>query len=160
MTPLGVFVVTWSMNVAGAMSVWAVARHYGRRFAEGEMGRRLLPARALRVVEEEYRRYGVAGLFLAKLLPGVRAVAAPFAGMADVSAGRALLPMAVASGIWYGGITLLGASVGRNWAAVEALLGRVNRTLGIAGGVLVALVVVAAIVRRRRRRDRPDGGAP
>jgi membrane protein DedA with SNARE-associated domain len=157
-TPLGVFLVTWTMNCAGAMSVWAVARHYGRPFLTDGAGARLVPAKALAWVEDEYRRFGVVGLFIAKMLPGVRAVAAPFAGIANVSPLRALVPMALASGIWYGGITILGASLGHNWAAIQAVLGRVNRTLGIVGGGLAVLLLVGWWWRGRRR-TKDAGGA-
>lgn len=162
-TSLGVFLVTWLCNVAGAISVYYAARHYGRGFFTGRTGERLFSGRGLRVVEDEYRRYGAVGLFIAKLLPGIRAMAAPFAGVANVSFPAAVIPMALASGLWYGGVTLLGSYVGANWVQVNAILGAVNRTLGWVGLAVVAAVALAIWIRRRgkarRARRAADTGA-
>ena len=66
---------------------------------------------------------------------------------------RTFVPMGIASAIWYGGITLLGAFIGAEWGRIMALISRVNRTLGIAAGVLiVGIIVWRSLVARRRRR--------
>jgi len=83
-------------------------------------------------------------------LPVWRAVVAPFAGIAGLAPARALVPLALASGLWYGALTLLVVRLGTNLDIVLAQLGRVNRALGI--GALVVLVAVALIVWRRMKR--------
>ena len=44
---------------------------------------------------------------------------------------RTFVPMALASAIWYGGITLLGSLIGAEWERIIAIIAGVNRTLGI-----------------------------
>lgn len=148
-----VYAVTLVANLAGAAGVYFAARRYGRRFFSTGAGQRLLTPEALAVVEREYLRYGVVGIFLGRFLPGIRAVVAPFAGLANLSAPRALIPMAVASAIWYGLITALGAAIGARWESIAAILSRINTTLGI---ITLVLLGVAAVlyVRHRRRQGR------
>ena len=65
--------------------------------------------RSLAIIEREYLRFGVAGIFVSRFLPGIRAVVPPFAGLVGLGPVRTLVPMGIASAIWYGGITMLGA---------------------------------------------------
>ncbi len=148
-----VYAVTLGANIAGAAGVYFAARRYGRRLFSTSAGRRLLTPAALAAVEREYLRFGVLGIFFGRFLPGVRSVVAPFAGLANLGTARALIPMTVASAIWYGIITLVGAAIGARWQDIAGVLGGINRTLGIIG-VAVVLLVVVLWIRRRRREGR------
>jgi membrane protein DedA with SNARE-associated domain/uncharacterized tellurite resistance protein B-like protein len=152
-TPVGVFLVTWAANLAGAAAVYFGSRRYGRRLFGTKIGRRLLAPRSLAVIEREYLRFGVAGIFVSRFLPGIRAVVPPFAGLVHLSPLRTLVPMGFASAIWYGGITILGSVIGAEWDRINQILLRVNRTLTVLAAVLLVLGV-AAYVRNRRRRQR------
>jgi membrane protein DedA with SNARE-associated domain/uncharacterized tellurite resistance protein B-like protein len=154
-TPLGVFAVTWTANLAGAAAVYFTARRYGRRLFRTKLGRRLLTPRSLAVIEREYLRFGVAGIFFSRFLPGFRAVVPPFAGLVRLSPVRTLVPMALASAIWYGGITILGTVIGSEWERINRIITGVNRTLGIVAVVIIGGGLVWYLLRRRRRqRDR------
>ena len=154
-TPLGVFAVTWLSNLAGAAAVYLVARRYGRRLFATGVGRRLLAPRSLAVIEREYLRFGVAGIFISRFLPGIRAVVPPFAGLVGLSAARTLVPMGIASAIWYGGITILGTVIGTEWERISRIITGINRTLGIIAVVLIAAGLFWYLRRRRQRqRDR------
>ena len=146
-----VFAVVWVANVAGAIGVYLVARRYGRRFFASTRGRRLLAPEAIAVIEREYLRFGLLGIFLARFLPGIRAVVPPFAGIVSLSFPRAVLPIALASGIWYGGVTLLGSVLGASWERIAAILAQVNRTLGLAALAGIAAWGIWLYVRARRR---------
>jgi membrane protein DedA with SNARE-associated domain/uncharacterized tellurite resistance protein B-like protein len=154
-TPLLVFLVTWISNLVGAALVYLGARRYGHRLFATATGRRLLAPRSLAVIEREYLRFGVAGIFISRFLPGIRAVVPPFAGLIRLGAWRTLLPMAAASAIWYGGITLLGSILGAQWERILQILEGVNRTMAIAA---VVFAVAAGIwfwrARRQRARER------
>jgi membrane protein DedA with SNARE-associated domain/uncharacterized tellurite resistance protein B-like protein len=150
-TPLGVFAVTWVANLAGAAAVYLAARRYGRRLFATATGRRLLAPRSLAIIEREYLRFGVAGIFVSRFLPGIRAVVPAFAGLINLSPVRTLVPMGIASAIWYGGITMLGSAIGSEWDRLNRILLSVNRTLGILAVVFVVAGVVWYLVRRRRR---------
>jgi membrane protein DedA with SNARE-associated domain/uncharacterized tellurite resistance protein B-like protein len=150
-TPLGVFAVTWVANLAGAAGVYFVARRYGRSLFATKTGRRLLAPRSLAIIEREYLRFGVIGIFVSRFLPGIRAVVPPFAGLIHLSPLRTLVPMGVASAIWYGGITILGSVIGTEWERINRIILGINRTLGIATVVLVVAALVWYFLRRRRR---------
>jgi len=154
-TPIGVFLVIWTSNMAGATVVYFLARRYGRRLFATRAGRRLLAPSALATIEREYLRFGIAGIFIARFLPGFRAVVAPFAGLAAIGVARSLLPMALASALWYGGITLLGTALGTQWSRLETILRRVNSGLAVAGAVAAAAILAWWLLRRRRRARQP-----
>jgi len=154
-----VFAVTWAANVLGAAGVYFAARRYGRRLFATPAGRRLLAPSSIAIIEREYIRFGIFGIFIGRVLPGIRAVVAPFAGLVNLSAPRALIPIAVASAIWYGAVALVGAAIGSRWEQIEALLGSVNRTLGVLALIIVAAVATAVIIRRRQSARQPLWGA-
>ena len=147
--PWTVFAVTWVGNVMSAALVYVVGRHYGRAFFTGRIGRRLLSEATLAHIEAAYARHGSYGIFFSRLLPVWRGVVPPFAGVARVPAWRALLPIALASALWYGAIIFLVVRLAPTFDQAIATLGRVNRVLGIAALALVLMVVVLVIRRRR-----------
>jgi membrane protein DedA with SNARE-associated domain/uncharacterized tellurite resistance protein B-like protein len=151
-TPVAVFLVTWTANLIGAAGVYLAARRYGRRLFASTTGRRLLTPRSLATIERAYMRLGVAGIFVSRFLPGIRAVVPPFAGLIGLSAARTFVPMGIASAIWYGGITAVGAVIGAEWQRITAIISGINRTLGIATLVVVVTAGIWYLVRNRRRR--------
>jgi len=149
--PWTVFAVTWVGNVASAALIYFVGRRYGRAFFNGPIGSRLISAETLGHIEAAYARHGVYGIFLSRLLPIWRGVVPPFAGVARVPAWRALIPIALASALWYGGIVFLVVRLAPTLDQAIAVLGRANRILGIAAIVFVLLVIVWVRHRRRSR---------
>ncbi len=150
-----VFGVTLTANLFSAAAVYVAARTLGRRFFEGRIGRRLLNPSALVRLEDLYRRHGTWGIFLSRFVPGVRAVVPPFAGIARLGAARALIPAGIASGIWYGTLTLVVVVVARGLSDVVRLVAGANRVALIAAGALVAAGLAWWIWRRWRRRTPP-----
>lgn len=145
--PWIVFAVTWVGNVGSASLVYAVGRRYGRAFFTGRIGRRLLSESTLAHIEEAYAKHGTWGILLSRLLPVWRAVVPPFAGVARVPAGRAILSMAVASAVYYGALTFLISTLGTNFEVVARVIARANLVLGV-----VALVLIVLFVRWTYRR--------
>ena len=145
-----IFLITWVANIASAAAVYFAARTLGRRFVEGRVGQRLLRPRSLARIERIYDRYGVWGIFLSRFIPGVRAVVPPFAGLANLSAARALIPAGLASGIWYGAITLAVILVVDRLSDVANVLINVNRVAVIGVAVVVLLVAVFLVLQHRR----------
>ncbi|MGE0354973.1 MAG: DedA family protein [Gemmatimonadales bacterium] len=125
--PLTVFLVTWVSSVIGAVIVYYLSRTYGRGFFKGRLGRVLSSPEAIATMEREYLRFGLAGIVLGRLLPGVRSFVAPFTGLIGLSPARAILPMAIASGIWYAGIVILATFVGSEWDRIGGTIQRLNR---------------------------------
>jgi membrane protein DedA with SNARE-associated domain len=152
-TPMAVFLVAWASSSIGAVVVYFVARRYGRTLFSTRLGRKLLSPHAVATIEREYLRFGIAGIFLGRLLPGVRSFVAPFAGIMSLSPLKALAPMILASGLWYGGLTLAGTTLGAEWESINRFLGGLNQTLAYLAGAIVLVVAGFLILRRFRRRE-------
>ena len=146
-------ILCWAANLASAAGTYALGRRHGRGFFRDGWGRKLMSPETLAALEEAYGRWGTAGIFLSRFLPGLRAAVPPFAGVAGLSPARALVPAALASAIWYAFLGFAGYALAQNWEAVKAVVADTNRALGI-----VALVVAVAVVAwfRRRSRRKPE----
>jgi membrane protein DedA with SNARE-associated domain len=144
-------ILCWASNLASAAGTYALGRRHGRGFFRDGWGRKLMPPEALAALEEAYGRWGTAGIFLSRFLPGLRAAVPPFAGVAGLSPARTLVPAAVASAIWYAFLAFAGYALAQNWEAVKALVADTSRALG-AVALVVAVVLVAWFWRRSRRK--------
>lgn len=144
-----VFGLTWGANVMAAAGVYLLARRYGRAVFSGRLGARLLSPDTLDRIAAEYRRHGEWGIFVSRLLPVWRAVVCPFAGIAGLSAPRALVPITLASGVYYGALTWFVARLGGSIEQVASFVGHLNATLAVFAGV-AAIGVIWLIWRRRR----------
>jgi membrane protein DedA with SNARE-associated domain len=148
---LDIFLITWVANVATATSVYLAGRTVGRSFFRGRIGRRLMHPRRLRRLETMYARYGTWGIFLSRFVPGVRGVVPPFAGVARLPFWRAIPPMAVASGLWYGVLIYAAATFITRLDDVLAFVGAFNRVALVAGVLLIAVGGFLWWRHRRRR---------
>lgn len=146
-----VFLVTWFSNVSTATGVYLVARHPGREFASGRVGKRLLAPTTLARIERLYRKHGVWGIFVSRFIPGLRAVVPPFAGIAGLGAAPALLPVYVASAIWYGALTLAAATLVREASVIVELVGSLNVWATAAGVTILGVGVLIWWMRHRGR---------
>ena len=149
-----VFGITWTANVASASATYIAARTLGRRFVSGPIGRRLLSRKALMRIERWYRRYGIWGIFFSRFVPGVRAVVPPFAGIAGLGAVRALVPVAVASGIWYGVLTWVAAALIPKLDDVARFVVGLNTAALLAMMTLAIGISIWVLATRRTRRAR------
>lgn len=133
-----VFLATWGANVASALVVYGVGFRYGPSFFQRDLGRWLLRPKQLERLHEFYRRWGHLAIFLARFLPGFRAVVPVFAGVTRQPFIPVALPLALASAIWYGLLTWAGTVAGRNLDAILAWIAGVSRTfLAVALGLAV-----------------------
>src|SRR5918997_4667043 len=149
-TAMGVFLCTWSGNIAGAMLIYALGRRYGAERLE----RRLLGDRAADAefrLRALYGRYGLAALFVSRFLPGVRAIVPPLAGALRVPAFRTAVAMGAASAVWYGAISYLAFRIGADWETLAGTVGRYGRASAIVGAVIALVGLTTWLVVRRRR---------
>lgn len=140
----------WLANTLSSAGMYALARSYGPDFFTSGPGRRLVPAAALDALRGAYARHGVAGIFVSRFLPGVRAAVTPFAGVVGLSPMRALVPAAAASGIWYAFLVGAATTLGLSWPIVRALIERTMSVLGVLGLVVAALILYWLWRRARR----------
>jgi membrane protein DedA with SNARE-associated domain len=144
-----VFGLTWVANAGSGAAVYALARRHGALVSRGFLGRHIFTPTTVAHIGEQYRRHGVYGIFLSRLLPVWRAVVMPFAGIAHVSPARALIPLALASAIYYGGLTYLVRKLGTNLDEVLTYVRQVNLGLAIVSAVLALAIVLWIVLRRR-----------
>jgi membrane protein DedA with SNARE-associated domain len=150
MDPWLVFGLTWSANVGSGAVVYALARRHGRALFQGVLGRRLVSDATIARIEEQYARHGSWGIFFSRLLPVWRGLVMPFAGIAGVPAWRALVPLALASGLYYGALTFVITTLGTNLEDVLRVLGRVNAVLAVIAVVLLLAAVLWTLRRLKR----------
>lgn len=148
-----VFLTVWLFNVAGAVGVYLLGLRYGRSFFHTGAGRRLVSRGGMRRMESFYRRWGIAAIFVARFLPGFRALVPVFAGVADVGALRVVPPLLVASAVWYGALVRVGYLAGDNLETVMSTLARTNRGLLAASAVLAILLLIGWWRYRRTSRE-------
>ena len=154
MNPWLVFALTWAANVGSGAAVYALARRHGELVTRGFLGRHIFTPNTVAQIARQYEKHGTYGIFLSRLLPIWRGVVMPFAGIAHVPAARALIPLALASALYYGALTWLVTRLGTDFETVVAALKHANTVLAIVAGVFV-LIIVVWIVRRRLQRPPP-----
>ena len=144
-------VLCWLANTASAAGMYFYARRHGRRFFAKGWRRKLMPPEAIADLERAYVKHGMAGIFISRFLPGVRAAVTPFAGVVGMSPVRALAPAAVASAIWYAVLVGFGSFLGVNWQTARTMLDDANKVLtGFA--VLVTAAIAFWLWKRRKAR--------
>lgn len=132
-----VFAATWLCNVTSAIVVYRLSYWRGRAFFDAGWGRYLLKPHQMDRMAHFYDRWGTPALFLTRFLPGVRSVTPVFAGVTHQGWMPVVLPIAIASAIWYGGLVWLGAWAGNNIQLLRDVLGRVN--VGLSAIALVLM---------------------
>jgi membrane protein DedA with SNARE-associated domain len=150
-SPLPPFLTVLLGNVAGAMVMYAVGRRYGASWTERRFHLKHKET-ADQSLARMYQRYGLFALAIGRFIPGVRAIVAPFAGALRASAFGTMAAITLASGVWYGLVTLLAYRAGSNWEALVQALGRMGRITAIVAVGLIGLIVLALYLYRRRRK--------
>jgi membrane protein DedA with SNARE-associated domain/uncharacterized tellurite resistance protein B-like protein len=151
--PLTVFLIAWVFNAGGAMLVYAVVRRSGQRIFNLPLVRRLMAPESIAVIERDYLRLGTVGLIVARFLPGIRAVVPPFAGLFKIPVLPVFLVIALVSGVWYGAMVWIGATVGREFGQVQELLNRMGKTTALITAAFLAIIVLVVYARRRRHEE-------
>jgi membrane protein DedA with SNARE-associated domain len=145
-----VFAAAWFGNVGGALFVYYLGRRYGARRLERRLAGEKAPEREARF-NRLFARFGLPALFVARFVPGVRALVPAAAGAMRLPILTTSVLLAAAGAIWYGLITVIAYRVGADWDVLRESIGEYSRTVGIAALAILALgLVIWAIVRARR----------
>jgi membrane protein DedA with SNARE-associated domain len=123
-------------DAAGAIIAYVIGYYGGRPFLE-RFGRAIFvrPADLARA-DRWFERFGSRAVFICKLLPGIRAIAALPAGITRMHVAVFLGYTTAGSLIWCGAFATLGFTLGRNWTALEPFFRRFSI-------LLIALLVAA-----------------
>ena len=133
-------VLCWLSNVGTAAWTYFFARTHGPAFFRDGWGRKVMPPSVMGILQAAYNRYGIAGIFVSRFLPGIRAGVTPFAGVVGLSPLKAIGPAAAASAIWYAFLVFAGSALAENWDAVKRLVAEANFVLAVVAAVFAALV--------------------
>jgi membrane protein DedA with SNARE-associated domain len=136
LSPWAAWGVTWLLNVASALLVYGAGSRYGKSFFEKGLGKHILHRDQMKRMRDFYERFGAFAIFFTRFLPGLRAVVPAFAGVSHQRLLPVAIPLAVASGIWYGALVWLGATAGRN---LDTLMGWVDKVNLVLLGVALVL---------------------
>jgi membrane protein DedA with SNARE-associated domain len=151
--------VAWAANVLLAGLVYAAARRYGPAIFRTRWGHWLLRPHQLDTLSGFYDRFGTAAIFSSRFVPVFRVLVPVFAGISGLGFWRTMLPLGVASALWYGVLLWLGVLASRNIPRLVGWVEDMNR------GLLVAALLVAALAalwwwRTRHRHDESSEDLP
>lgn len=146
---LTVLFLGWAGNVGGAIFTYILGRRYGGKKFLHWIEQYAGPTAEQRI-RQLYKKYGFAGLFLSRFLPGVRAIVPPFAGALKLPAFGVILSIASASFVWFGVITFLAFRAGDNWELLQQYLVQSGK---VAGGIATGVVVLGFAIWLWKRRS-------
>jgi membrane protein DedA with SNARE-associated domain len=149
-SPFIVFLLGWLGNVSGAGVTYYLGRKFGAKVFLRRIEKYAGPDAEDRI-RKLHKKYGLAGLFVSRFLPGVRAIVPPFAGAMRLPAFKVMFSVASASAVWFGLITFLAFRAGDNWDLVQRYLVRSGK---VAGAIAVGIVIVAIGIWLWKRQSR------
>lgn len=152
--PWIVFLVTWLCNIISVAIVYFVADEYGESFFMKPIGHWLIHPKQMEQIDRFYVRWGVPAIFVSRFLPTLRAIVPVFAGVTHVPFLRVFVPVATASGLWYGFVVYVGVKAGDNWQALSNFFDRFSGVLGIVAGVIIVGLLAWWWHTRRLHRKR------
>ncbi|MDR3475810.1 MAG: DedA family protein [Devosia sp.] len=150
----------WLVALAGALGcnigstiAYAIGYWGGRPLAERWGRYVLLSTHDIDVAERFFARYGVATVFIGRLLPVVRTFIALPAGFAEMNMWKFQIYSFIGSFIWCLGLAYLGEQLGIQWNDNPALKAAFHNADIVIGALLVLGVAwfVWNHLRRRRR---------
>lgn len=143
-TTLGMF--------TGSIILYILAEKYGNRIIFQTPLRKVITRKSYEKAACWFEKYGLAAVFLGKLVPGMSLYTVISCGVLGWPVSRAAPAFGVSNLLFFGLLALLGRTAGRHWSRILETLRHINQaTLLLAG---VALVVLAVIKIRSRRRER------
>jgi len=149
----GVVVAATAGNLVGSAVAFALSRRYGAAVVV-RYGRRVgLHGGHLALAERAFDRFGLAAVFLGRLLPVVRTYISFPAGISNMSWARFLVSTTAGCIPWNLALAYAGLKLGQHYDAVERVLGPFVVPAAI--GVLI-LLVIAYLVGQRLGRDEPE----
>lgn len=132
-------------GVIGVVGSDALLYFWGSRLRVGAAGGwtdRLLKRRHVAKAERLAARFGDKTVFIARLLPGTRAVTFVSAGARRMHFGRFLLFDTAGALLWVPAVLLLGAWIGEEIGGLDQLVGRVGRSVFWVGVTVLVLVLL------------------
>ena len=138
--------VSTTANLAGSLVAYWLADRFGRPLLLGP-GRYVgIRKGHLALAERWFRRYGVAAVFVSRMLPVIRTYISFPAGFAEVPLGRFILLTFLGALPWNAALAFAGYKAGQHWEQIA----RPIETAAVVIAVLVVLSVAAWFIQGRR----------
>lgn len=147
-----VLAVAWLSNLVMGCFVYLMGRRYGRAIFDTRWGGWVLRPHQLERMAGFYEDYGTVTILVSRFFPVFRVLVPAFAGISRLSFWRTVLPLGLASGIWYGLLVWAGIIASRNIPRLMRWFETANTGLLAAAGLLF---LAAAVWWWNTRR--PDG---
>jgi membrane protein DedA with SNARE-associated domain len=139
-------------STVGTLAPYALARRFGRTVAHRLAGWLDVDPRSVDGLVARVDRYGAWGVFVARLIPGLRVAVSLVAGTARVAPTRFAAGVFAAAALYWTGWVLLGAIVGPR---VEDVVSPTYiRVFVVATPIVITLAFVGRLVWARRRAAR------
>jgi membrane protein DedA with SNARE-associated domain len=155
LTYLGSVLAATIGSLAGALIIYAAARHGGRPLLMRH--RRLFHLREadLDRADDWFDRYGPWIVLLGRLIPGARSLVSVPAGLSEMPLPRFVILTTLGSAIWNAALVGAGWALGRNYEKVGSIIGPIATAVTVALAVAAIALAIAWYRRRRSRRRRP-----
>lgn len=147
-----IIAATSSGMFAGSMILYALARKYGKDAISKPPLKRVITRKSYEMAIRWFEKYGLAAIFLGKLIPGMNLCMVICCGVMGWPVSRVAPVFGASNLCCFGLLALLGRIFGRNWKRITAALYRINRATLILAGIF--LLIIAAIKIRSRIRKR------
>jgi membrane protein DedA with SNARE-associated domain len=137
-------------GVAGVVGSDALLYYWGTRLRVGAQGgwtSRFFTPRHVRKVEKLLVRFGDKTVFIARLLPGTRAVTFVGAGVRHMAFGRFLLLDTAGALLWVPAVLLLGARIGEEIGGLDRVVASAGRSAFWVGVTVLVLVLAWSLWR-------------
>lgn len=142
-------------STAGALVIYFIAQKVGRA-AILRYGRYLkIGEEELKKAEGWFAKYGVAAVFFARMVPGVRELVSIPAGIGGMGLARFTVFTFAGSLVWSVALTLVGYYLGEAWVGVSEGLSSAFTVIGIIVVAGAVAGIAAWYMRRKKSSARP-----
>jgi membrane protein DedA with SNARE-associated domain len=152
---IGVFLSTTVGSVIGFMTMFLLARHFGRPFIESKKSRaKIFKRERIKKVEVWFGKWGYWVILANRFLSGTRSVISLFAGFFHLNPFIVLILALLSACIWNGILITAGMFLGTNWEIITKIVSQYNQVLIC----LTILLIAYVLYRRYKRKHQGSGG--
>jgi membrane protein DedA with SNARE-associated domain len=155
---LGVFLSTTIGSVIGFMTMFLIARTFGRQFITSNKSRaKIFKVEQLKKVEIWFGNWGYLVILANRFLAGTRSVISIFSGIFHLNIVLVLILSLLSTCIWNSILIFAGVLVGNNWELILTIISQYNKIL-----IFLTVLVIGYILYRRykKKHQRPAGTPP
>lgn len=151
---MAIIAATTSGMFTGSMILYTLARKYGNDVILQTPLRKVITGKSYDKAALWFKKYGLAAIFLGKLVPGMSLYTVISCGVLGWPVSRAAPAFGASNLCFFGLLALLGRFFGRNWNRIMEALRHINRATLLLVSAVVLTAAGIKIHSRRRKRNR------